>query len=251
MVKPYYAVKCNPDPQILKLLASLGTNFDCATMGELDLVLNQLDEFCVAPDQIVYAQPQKMDSHIRFADEHRVNLTVVDSEDELYKMARLGSRMSVLIRLTTDDKDSICQFSKKFGCKPANAPLLLEVAKSLGIDVRGVSFHVGSGCGDPQAYVTALRDARNVFDAAEALQMPACSIVDLGGGWPGSDEFSAARGLPTFIELAAAVKSGINEYFSSLKVKFIAEPGRYFVAHAGYLSTKVHGRRGGNATTAA
>lgn len=108
MVKPHYAVKCNPDPCILRLIASLGGNFDCATMGELDLVLNKLGDFNVAPDQIVYANPQKMDSHIRFADENRINLTVVDCEDELYKMANLGTRMSVLIRLTTDDKNSIC-----------------------------------------------------------------------------------------------------------------------------------------------
>lgn len=98
--------------------------------------------------------------------------------------------MSVLIRLTTDDKDSVCRFSKKFGCPVANAPNLLKIAKSLGINVKGVSFHVGSGCGDPQAYVTALGDARAVFDAAQELDMPRCQTVDLGGGFPGSDEFS-------------------------------------------------------------
>lgn len=63
-VKPFYAVKCNPDPQVLRLLSALGANFDCATQGEIDLVLNQLGDFCVAPEQIVYAQPQKMEKHI-------------------------------------------------------------------------------------------------------------------------------------------------------------------------------------------
>ena len=112
--------------------------------------------------------------------------------------------------------------------------------------MKGVSFHVGSGCGDPQAYVTALRDARSVFDAAEALGMPALQIVDLGGGFPGSDEFSATHGLPIFSELADAIKAGINEHFSTLDVKFIAEPGRYMVSASGYLATKVYGRKGGN-----
>jgi ornithine decarboxylase len=99
----------------------------------------------------VYANPAKMDKHLEFAMRHKVNLTVVDGEDELYKMASLGvhSNMSVLIRITTDDKDSVCRFSKKFGCPVANAPNLLKIAKSLGINVKGVSFHVGSGCGDP------------------------------------------------------------------------------------------------------
>ena len=250
MVKPYYAVKCNPDPCVLRLISALGGNFDCATQGEIDLVLNHLGDFCATPDQIVYANPQKMISHIKFADESRVGLTVVDGEDELHKMARVNSKMSVLIRLTTDDKDSVCRFSKKFGCPPANAPKLLETAKALGIEVKGISFHVGSGCGDAQAYVTALRDARSVFDAAIALDMPALKIVDIGGGFPGSDAFSNSRGLPTFGELATAIKSGIETHFSDIKseTEFIAEPGRYMVAASGYLATKCYGRKGGDST---
>lgn len=50
MVKPHYAVKCNPDEAILRLLSALGCNFDCATQGEIDLVLNKLGEFCAAPN---------------------------------------------------------------------------------------------------------------------------------------------------------------------------------------------------------
>jgi len=42
MVEPFYAVKCNPDVAIVRLLASLGCSFDCATMGEIDLVVNKL-----------------------------------------------------------------------------------------------------------------------------------------------------------------------------------------------------------------
>jgi ornithine decarboxylase len=248
MVKPHYAVKCNPDPCVLRLLSAMGANFDCATQGEIDLVLHGLGDFCVSPDQIVYANPAKMDKHLEFAMSHRIGLTVIDGEDELYKLAEMGAqeKLSVLIRLTTDDKDSVCRFSKKFGCPVADAPNLLRVAKSLGINVRGVSFHVGSGCGDPQAYVTALEDARAVFDAAEKLEMPKCKVVDIGGGFPGSDEFSAFRGLPTFDKIAVSIKEGIKKHFSDLhNVEFVAEPGRYMIAAAGHLATKVYARKGG------
>lgn len=57
MVKPHYAVKCNPDPCVLRLLSAIGCNFDCATQGEIDLVLNGLGDFGAQPDQIVYANP--------------------------------------------------------------------------------------------------------------------------------------------------------------------------------------------------
>lgn len=248
MVKPHYAVKCNPDPCVLRLISALGGNFDCATHGEIDLVLNGLGEYCVTPDQIVYANPQKMEKHIQLADYARVRLCTVDCEDELKKMARLGSKMSVLIRLATEDAASMHSFSKKFGCHPANAPKLLARAQALGIDVKGVSFHVGSGCGDPQAYVTAIRDARAVFDTALALDMPALKIVDIGGGFPGSDEFCQTHSLPTFPELARAVKHGMKTYFSDIEAEFIAEPGRFMVATSGYLATKCYGRKGGDCT---
>lgn len=204
-------MKCNPDPCVLRLLSALGANFDCATQGEIDLVLNGLGEFNVSPSQIVYANPAKMDKHLQFAMNHRVGLTVIDGEDELYKMAALKAqdKLAVLIRITTDDKDSVCKFSKKFGCPAGDAPNLLKIAKELGISVKGVSFHVGSGCGDPQAYVTALEDARAVFDAAEKLDMPKCSVVDIGGGFPGSDEFSETMNLPTFKQLSVAIQEGI------------------------------------------
>jgi ornithine decarboxylase len=65
MVEPFYAMKCNPDPVIVKLLATLGCGFDCATMGEIDLVLNGLgSELSFGPNglagpMMVYANPAK------------------------------------------------------------------------------------------------------------------------------------------------------------------------------------------------
>ena len=93
-----------------------------------------------------------MDSHLEFAISKKVDLTVIDCEEELYKIARAGhgsKKMSVLIRLTTDDSTAVHPMSKKFGCPVEKVPYLLEIAKALAIDVKGVSFHVGSGCGNP------------------------------------------------------------------------------------------------------
>ncbi|PHH91102.1 hypothetical protein CDD83_1674 [Cordyceps sp. RAO-2017] len=52
-VKPFYAVKCNPDPQVLRLLAGLGTGFDCASKTEIEQVL----AMGISPDRVIYAQP--------------------------------------------------------------------------------------------------------------------------------------------------------------------------------------------------
>jgi len=252
MVEPFYAVKCNPDPAILRVLAALGCGFDCATMGEIDLALHIFgkDKQNMAANKIVYANPAKMEHMIDFAIENGVQMTVFDGEDELYKIAGLEGKekLRLLLRLTTDDKDSVCRFSKKFGCPVEEAEPLLEIAKSLGLNVAGVSFHVGSGCGDAGAYTKALSDARAVFDMGTKLGMPAMNIIDIGGGFPGDSTIYGENRLPDFPELAAAIREGIDSFVESTgrsDVRFIAEPGRFFVSACTSIVTKVYSRKGG------
>lgn len=260
MVEPFYAVKCNPDQAVVRLLASLGCSFDCATQGEIEMVLHGLgDELSFAnrvgraASSIVYANPAKMEHMLEYAIASGVRMTVFDGEDELYKIAALkgGHEMQLLLRLTTDDRASICRFSKKFGCPVAEAPHLLRVARDLGLHVAGVSFHVGSGCGDAAAYTTALEHAHRVFAAGEELGMRAMTIVDIGGGFPGDRGGYGGPGMPTFQMLAAAVRTGIDAFAAAIaprsldSVRFIAEPGRYFVSASTAIATKVYGRKGG------
>lgn len=259
MIQPFFAVKCNPDPVTVRLLATMGCGFDCATLGEMNMVLNGLgDELSFGPrglatSSIIYSHPAKMVSHIEFALANKIYMTVFDGEDELYKLAALPGHenFQVLLRLATDDKHSICRFSKKFGADVREAPHLLEVAQSLGLNVVGVHFHVGSGCGDGNAYVTALQHARWVFDMADQLGMAPMTMVDLGGGFPGDTGGYGGPGMPTFQNLAADIRAGIESFAEGFSrpmetVRFIAEPGRYFVSAATTIVTQVYSRKGGN-----
>ena len=258
MVQPFFAVKCNPDPVTVRLLATMGCGFDCATLGEMDMVLHGLgDELSLAPrglasSSIIYSHPAKMVSHIEFALANKIVMTVFDGEDELYKLASLPGHenFEILLRLATDDKHSVCRFSKKFGADVREAPHLLEVARSLGLNVIGVHFHVGSGCGDGNAYVTALKHARWVFEVADQLGMPPMRLVDLGGGFPGDTGGYGGPGMPTFQDLAADIRAGIEMFADGFPrpmetVRFIAEPGRYFVSAATTIATMVYSRKGG------
>lgn len=69
-----------------------------------------------------------------------------------------------MLRIATDDSKAVCRLSIKFGAQLKACRGLLERAKELGLDVVGVSFHVGSGCTDPETYTQAIADARCVFD---------------------------------------------------------------------------------------
>jgi hypothetical protein len=81
-VRPFMAVKCMPDKAIMTLLHRLGAGFDCASKGEIEAVRSLGAE----PDNILYANPCKMASHLRAAKEHGVRQMTFDNEAELLKV---------------------------------------------------------------------------------------------------------------------------------------------------------------------
>lgn len=91
----------------------------------------------------------------------------------------------MVIRIRCDAEIAQCQLGMKFGCDPqTEAPHLLRVARELGIDIVGVSFHVGSGCGDPPVFRRAIAACRSIFDYAASLGYH-FNLLDIGGGYPG------------------------------------------------------------------
>ncbi|CAK5275771.1 unnamed protein product [Mycena citricolor] len=232
-IQPYYAVKCNPDPYVLRLLAGLGAGFDCASNGEISQVLS-LGGAAVDPSRIIFANPCKAVSFIRSAAKAGVNMMTFDNADELYKVARAHPSAQLVVRILTDDTSSLCKLGTKFGASLANVPGLLAKAKELGLNVVGVSFHVGSGCSDPRAYSDAISRARAAFDMGAAVGYN-FSLLDVGGGFE--------DGL--FEDAARCLMEGINVYFPDRqgKLKIIAEPGRFYVSQAFRLATNIIARR--------
>jgi ornithine decarboxylase len=92
-------VKCNPDPEVLRLLAALGTGFDCASKVEIEQVL----KLGIDPSRIIYAQPCKTKSYVRFAAEQGVKQMTFDNSDELYKIRALFPDAELFVRIITDD----------------------------------------------------------------------------------------------------------------------------------------------------
>ncbi|KAI9883961.1 MAG: Ornithine decarboxylase [Watsoniomyces obsoletus] len=226
-VKPFYAVKCNADPQVLRLLSQLGTGFDCASKQEIQQIL----DMGVDPSRIVYAQPCKTTSFIRYANHEGVKQMTFDNAEELYKVKQHFPGAELYLRILTDDSSSLCRLSLKFGAAPQDAPMLLQLAKDLALKVVGVSFHVGSGATDPNLFVKAIRDARYVFDEAEMIGFH-MGTLDIGGGF--SDD--------TFELMASVISPTLDDYFPS-HVRIIGEPGRYYVSGAFRLACHVIARR--------
>jgi ornithine decarboxylase len=235
-VHPYYAVKCNPNPVILEALASLGANFDCASENEIKAI----NEITKDPSRIIFANPVKMSSQIRFARSNDVDLMTYDSEEELYKIKLYHPYAKLILRLAVDDSRSKCRFNKKFGCKISQVKELLMIAKTLKLDVIGFSFHVGSGCYSEESYYDAIKTCRDATNIAKEHDIHV-KMIDIGGGFPGVDR------TIRFEDIAKRINDAIGDFFGEELekgiIEFIAEPGRYFVENTHTLVLNVIGKK--------
>ncbi len=229
-VTPFYAIKCNPDPIIIGLLNKLGCCFDTASKNEILKVI----EAGVSPENIVFANPCKPVDFIKFARSNDVDLLVIDSSYELYKIKLYHPEANILIRIQTDDSKSRCKFNSKFGVSLDEVEGILLIAKQLGLNIKGVSFHVGSGCEDATVFKTALTDCKQVIEYGKKHEME-LDLIDIGGGFPGIDDSKV-----TFESMAEVINNSIDElYGEDTPIKFIAEPGRYFVTSSHTLVVSV------------
>lgn len=218
-IKAYYAIKCNNNDKIIKILNTLGCNFDCASKREIELV----KEYTNTTENIIYAHPCKMISHLKYAKNNNVNLMTFDCVEELYKIKEHHETAKLLLRLCVDDSKSLCQFNSKFGCKIDDIEKIFDTIINLKLNLVGFSFHVGSGCKDPYSYYTALKICKNAYTMALNRNIMA-SIIDIGGGFPGTNDTNIS-----FDDIVYNINKGIKEYFSNSHILFIAEPGRYLV----------------------
>ena len=186
-VVPYYAVKCNPDPAIVRTLMSLGCNFDCASRGEIALVqqISQMLPADVPRPEIIYANPCKGRGHVIDAVCRGVRMVTFDNVAEVQKCASVSKKIQLIMRIITDDSGSQCRLSSKFGAPPQHWPILLAEARRCGLEVVGVSFHVGSGCRDATRYEMALKDCKKLFEMAKRDYGFEMNLLDIGGGFPG------------------------------------------------------------------
>lgn len=266
-VEAFMAVKCNPDPVIIKTLALLGCNFDCASSNEIRLVHECTADLPIKPD-IIFANPCKPRSHILEAVCKGIRMVTFDNENEIIKCAAISKKIELILRIITDDRGSACRLSSKFGAPPIKWRPLLAAAQKHGLKVVGVSFHVGSGCRDASKYEAALKDAKSIFEMAEKDFGMKLRILDIGGGFPGEthsiwnpavelddddadpvegklvDEPKSGGGesnrFMCFNEIAEQVAPAIDRIFPvESGVRIIGEPGRYFVAAASTLCCSV------------
>jgi ornithine decarboxylase len=226
----FYAVKANPAPEILQLLASLGSSFDAASVPEIEMALAA----GATPDRISYGNTIKKERDIARAHQLGVTLFATDCVAEAEKIARAAPGARVFCRILTDGAGAEWPLSRKFGCVANEAVDVLQRAAELGLVAYGVSFHVGSQQTDLKAWNRALRDAAMVFRAASdrGIQL---QMLNLGGGFP----TRYLKDVPSADEYGRVIFRGLRRHFGNRIPETIIEPGRGMVGDAGVLKAEV------------
>jgi ornithine decarboxylase len=226
----YYAVKANPAPEILRLLAGLGSNFDCASVAEIEMALNA----GATPARISFGNTIKKERDIARAHALGVSLFAVDSHEEVEKIGRAAPGARVFCRVLTDGEGAEWPLSRKFGCVPQMAVDVLVYAHQLGLVSHGVSFHVGSQMTKVDAWDAALGDAKRVF-VQLAKQGIELKMVNMGGGFP----TKYLRDVPTSEAYGRAIFASLRKHFGNNIPETIIEPGRGMVGNAGVIKAEV------------
>ena len=226
----FYAVKANPAPEILSLLAGLGSCFDTASVEEIKMALAA----GATPERISFGNTIKKQRDIATAHGLGISLFAVDSVEEVEKVAAAAPSAKVFCRILTDGAGAEWPLSRKFGCDPAMATDVLLAAHRLGLKAYGISFHVGSQQTRLGAWDTALGEAKAIFDSMMkhgiTLQM-----VNLGGGFP----TKYLKAVPGTNAYANAIHDGLAKHFGNAIPETIIEPGRGMVGNAGVIKSEV------------
>ncbi|KAG8198889.1 hypothetical protein JTE90_015103 [Oedothorax gibbosus] len=232
-VFPYYAVKAYSDPVLLRLFVLLGYGFDCSTEGEIKAVLKAQGD----PKKIIFAHTIKTPRGLKYASSVGCALLTFDSKEELLKIHKQFPEANLILRIKSPSTQTVYNLSTKFGCEAHDAEYLLSLAKQLNFNVVGVSFHVGALCENPKTFTATIDKSRLVFETAKRIGYN-FTIMDIGAGFFGSKEREEF-----FYELSQKINDSLETNFPDKTVKFIAEPGCYFVGSSVTLATTVIGKR--------
>lgn len=230
--KVFYAVKANPANEVLSLLRDKGSNFDIASIYELEKVL----ALGVKPEQISYGNTIKKSKDIRAFYEKGVRMYATDSEADLRNIAKAAPGSKVYVRILTEGSTTAdWPLSRKFGCQSDMAMDLLVLARELGLVPYGVSFHVGSQQRDIGAWDAAIAKVKVIFERLKEEDGITLKMINMGGGFP-ANYLTKTNTLQTYAE---EITRFLQEDFGDELPEIILEPGRSLIANAGVLVSEV------------
>lgn len=251
-VKAFFAIKANPDPEIIKTMLDLGASFDVASLPEFMMVhehvktLPKKERQDFVWNRMIYANTIKSTDYLKKVAAYKILMTF-DNIEELKKIKKHTPDAGLILRIRVPNVGSMVELSDKFGAAPEEAVGLIAEAVHRGLEVRGISFHVGSQCNNFDNYSRALDIVSSIFKEARLrnyeigftdMDGVKRKILDIGGGFP----VKYTRDVKSFTVLAKKLNTEIKRMFPKGDIQVIAEPGRFMVATACTLVVKIIGK---------
>jgi len=230
----HYAVKANALGALLRALRRLGVRAETVSGGEIERALNA----GFAPEQVVFNGPGKTGDEIERAVELGLGLVVLDDPAEVERWAvavrRQGrGRVRALVRVNpgldpgTHPHLATGQATSKFGMPPERVGDLARACPPE-VQLEGVHVHAGSQIESAELLAEVLS---RVEPAVRSL--PSATLIDIGGGW--AVPYGPGEPRTDLASLAGIA----SDFARRLNLRLALEPGRYLVAEAGVLLTKV------------
>ncbi|MGR9053852.1 MAG: type III PLP-dependent enzyme [Gammaproteobacteria bacterium] len=241
-VQPYYAIKANPDPAIVKTLFEAGSSFDVSSIAEFQLVHDLIkhrpeqEQLDWVLDNVIYANPIKAPETLAELNKYRIMVTF-DNREEIHKIKKYAPDARLVLRLRVSNAGALVELSSKFGADPAEAVDLIMEAVNEGLSVEGLSFHVGSQTTNFENYYQAIDLAALIFMQTRDRGYTRMNLLDIGGGFPAPYDES----VKPFGQLAKRINAELERLIPK-GVKIIAEPGRFMVATAATAVAKIIGK---------
>lgn len=231
-----FAVKTNPDPRVLRIVARAGIErFDVASLAEIKLVAN------AAPSARMYFMHPVKNREAIF--EAYFNYGIrdfsLDSHEELQKILEVtnyAEDLNLYVRLSMHSENAVYSLAGKFGVKLEQAASLLLATRKVSRKL-GVCFHVGSQCMDPNAYEMAVQTVVDLLTQTDVR----LDVLDIGGGFP-----SIYPGMtpPPLMDYMQAIKRTLESQPMLSGCEVLCEPGRALVAEGGSVVVRVELRKG-------
>jgi len=229
-VHPHYAVKANPDPRVIQVLAEEGAGFEIASIAELDLLIS----LGADPSKVHYSNPVKAREYIEYSVSKGVEWFAFDSIEELRKIHAVAPAAKLYLRIDTPNIGSDWPLSGKFGAKLREVEDMIDTAAAIGADLCGVTFHVGSQCRNAENWRVAIDSAKRIF-CSMLLKGLTPKLLNIGGGYP----IRLTKPIPSIEVIGGIVNESIADIEDDIHV--MAEPGRYMVSDSAYFVCRVIG----------
>ncbi len=233
--KVLYAVKTNPNKEVLNHIISNGiNNFDAASINEILLIKN------LKPDAHVYfMHTVKSRNDIS---EAYFNLGIkdfaLDTKDELIKILEATNHAKDLIlyvRIAISNEHAEIDLSRKFGAHTSEALGLVRLCKEHAKKI-GISFHVGSQCMHKISFTKAIKEVGNVIKKTKIIP----DIINVGGGFPSVYPDLNPEPIENYLD---EIKISVAKLNLPSAPELICEPGRAIVAESGSTIVKINLRK--------